>query len=131
MPVSVPLTDDEASRLADEPNIWLATVRTDGRPHLTPVWFVWVADRFWVGTYPNAVKTANLRSNPRLSVALEDGNRPLVAEGTVVLHENLTTLPLAVVRAFSKKYDWTLADESGGLVVIEMTPTKWLRPGGR
>jgi PPOX class probable F420-dependent enzyme len=108
----------------------MATARPGGRPHLTPVWFVWVLDRFWVGTSPDAVKTANLRADPRVSVALEDGNRPLVAEGEARLHDALASLPLAVVDAFSRKYDWTLADEAGGLVVIEMTATKWLRPGG-
>ena len=31
----------DLQRLETEAIIWLATVRSDGRPHLTPIWFVW------------------------------------------------------------------------------------------
>ncbi|MEU7799334.1 pyridoxamine 5'-phosphate oxidase family protein [Micromonospora arborensis] len=39
---SVPPTDVEV-RLARELNVWLCTLRRDGSPHLTPVWFVYLA----------------------------------------------------------------------------------------
>ena len=30
------------ARLGRESTIWLATVRADGRPHLVPLWYVWL-----------------------------------------------------------------------------------------
>jgi F420H(2)-dependent biliverdin reductase len=124
------LPDGFADRLATEQNIWMATTRPDGRPHVTPVWFVWLQNRFWIGTYPKAVKVTNLRANPAMSACLEDGNRPVVAEGRATIHDDVRGLPLPVIAAFQKKYDWSLADEAGGLVVVEMAVTRWIHPGG-
>ncbi len=38
------------ARVHTDKNIWLATVRPDGRPHLTPIWFVFHDAKFWVCT---------------------------------------------------------------------------------
>jgi hypothetical protein len=32
------------------PTHWLATVRPDGRPHVMPVWAIWVDDAFYFVT---------------------------------------------------------------------------------
>jgi PPOX class probable F420-dependent enzyme len=129
-PGTNPPGDADHERLRTEPNIWMATSRPDGRPHLTPVWFVWALDRFWVGTAPGAVKVRNLTANPAVALALESGNRPIVAEGTATIHAGPATVPIAVVEAFRRKYDWALADEAGGLTVVEVAVTRWLHPGG-
>ena len=34
--------DERDERLRTEANVWLATMRPDGRPHVSPIWFVWV-----------------------------------------------------------------------------------------
>ena len=120
------MTPDE--RLDQEGNIWLATTRPDGRPHLTPIWFVYVRNRFWIGTGRDNVKTRNVASNPAVSVALEDGDDPVVAEGTVTIHHEAR--PDDVVDAFQAKYDWDITvspDSDIGIVTLwEITPTKWL-----
>ncbi|MEM8903943.1 MAG: pyridoxamine 5'-phosphate oxidase family protein [Actinomycetota bacterium] len=118
-------------RLSDERNVWLATTRPDGRPHLTPIWFVYLRDRFWIGTGRDNVKTRNVRSDPRVSISLEDGNDPVVAEGTVVVHEQ--ERPPDVVDAFRAKYQWdiTLPDDPdvGAVVLWEVAVRKWLFVG--
>ena len=48
-------TSDE--RLHTESNIWLATVRANGKPHLTPIGFVYVEQAVWVCTGLGAVKS--------------------------------------------------------------------------
>lgn len=58
--------------LAEERVVWLSTVRPDGTPHLVPTWFVWNGDALLVFSKPNAVKVRNLRSNPRLMLAVGD-----------------------------------------------------------
>ena len=58
-------------RLLDaEPVIWLSTVRPDGTPHLVPIWFSWDGERVLIASKPHAKKVANLRSNPRVMLAL-------------------------------------------------------------
>ena len=36
--------------LAGEPNLIFATIRKDGRPQLSPVWFVWRDGAFFIST---------------------------------------------------------------------------------
>lgn len=117
-------------RLATERNVWMCTVRTDGPPHVTPVWFVWVEGRAWCCTTSTAVKVRNLAADPRLSLALEDGNVPVVIEGHAALQAR--PYPAAVVHAFQAKYDWDIRvpDHDGDwATLIEVTPTRWLFAG--
>ncbi len=118
-------------RLISDRNVWLATTRPDGRPHLTPVWFVYVRSRFWIGTGREAVKTKNVVANSTVSVALEDGDRPVAAEGTATVH--VDQRPDDVVDAFAAKYAWdiTVGDDAdvGTVVLWEIEPTKWLFGG--
>ncbi len=115
-------------RLRDERNIWVATVRPDGRTHLAPVWFVYVDERIWIGTGIDSVRVRNLRTNPAASACLEDGDAPIVAEGTVVVHERLR--PDRVVDAFRAKYAWDITidvdDDIGTVVLLELRPHRWL-----
>jgi PPOX class probable F420-dependent enzyme len=119
-----------AERLATEANVWFAAVRPDGRPHLTPIWFVWVDDRMWLCTQDQAVKVRNVRANPKVSVALENGNAPVTGEGVAVVRRR-DAAPPSVRGAFIDKYEWDIASDTDGYgVVIEVTITKWLQPGG-
>src|SRR5438046_6612595 len=45
------------------PTHWLATVRPDGRPHVTPVWAVWVDGAFYFVTGVTTRKRKNLAQN--------------------------------------------------------------------
>ena len=120
------------ARLTEARNVWLATSRPDGRPHLAPVWFVVVDDRLWVCTGLDSVRVRNLRANPSASVSLESGDAPVVAEGTVIIHEALheTGQPMTVIDAFRTKYDWDITveidDDLGRLALLEFRPHRWL-----
>jgi hypothetical protein len=115
-------------RLATERNLWLATVRSDGRPHVAPVWFVYVDDRIWIGTGRTSVRVRNLREHPEASAALEGGDAPVVAEGTVLLHDEHRPPP--VVEAFDAKYRWDITvdvdDDVGAVTLLELRPHRWL-----
>ena len=115
----------DPARLRDEPNIWLSTTRPDGRPHLVPIWFVFVGDRFYVCTTDKSVKVRNIRARPIATVALESGNQPVIAEGTArVLHR---PYPPSVADEFVRKFDWDLDAEPEYDALVEITPTRWLR----
>ena len=55
------------ARLESEANIWLATVRADGRPHLTPVWFAWHNEKLYACIEAGSVKARNLGQNRRIA----------------------------------------------------------------
>lgn len=113
------------ARLFTERNIWLATVRPDGRPHLVPIWFVWVHERFYICTEGRSVKVKNIAANPRASAALEDGNRPIIAEGRAAILPR--PYPGDVVAEFKQKYGWDIGTDGSYDALIELTPEKWLR----
>ena len=116
-----------AERLATDANVWFAAVRADGRPHLTPIWFVYVDDHMWLCTGIDAVKARLVRANPQVSVALEDGNAPVAGEGTAAVRP-VVEAPPGVRAAFLAKYQWDIAEDPG-CVLIDITITKWLSPG--
>ncbi len=123
----MPLTtqQDIQQRLRDERNIWLATVRPNGAPHLIPIWFVAHDDKIYICTDPDSVKIRNLRENEHAALALEDGLHPLILEGSARLLSR-ANMPAPVVEQFKSKYDWDIADGEQYTIVIEITPTKRL-----
>ena len=65
---------------------WIATVRRDGRPHVTPLVAVWLDEALYFCTGPAEQKAVNLRSNRQvvLSTGCNDWDAGLdvVVEGT-------------------------------------------------
>lgn len=108
-------------RLQTEHNIWLATVRSNGRPHLVPIWFVWVDRKLYVCTGAGSVKARNVLDNPQVTASLENGNQPVVIEGQAKPIEYAPTL---VVEAFRRKYDWNIETDNTYDQVIEIEPLK-------
>lgn len=119
--------DSIAQRLSSERNVWLATNRPGRSPHLIPIWFVWIDERFWICT-SESVKTRNIAVDPHVSIALENGNAPAVAEGRCVAHER--PYPADISAAFGEKYQWDinrLDDEDGAFdVLLKVTVTRWV-----
>lgn len=115
-----------AERLEREPNVWLATVRPDGRPHLVPIWFVVDDGRWYICTAPGSVKARNLQANPRVSLALEDGTHPLVVEGEA---RPVDPSP-AVAGKFKVKYDWDIRTDDTYTQVYQIVVTRHLLGGG-
>ena len=108
-------------RLQTEQNLWLATVRLNGSPHLVPIWFVWVAGKIYLCTSADSIKVRNLMQNPHVSIALEDGLHPVVIEG---LAKPIGVTPKPVIAAFKKKYDWDISDDSEYNQVVVIEPKK-------
>ncbi|TDC81793.1 pyridoxamine 5'-phosphate oxidase [Micromonospora sp. KC606] len=64
---------DVQARLRQERNVWLCTLRRDGSPHVTPVWFVRDDGAWWIGCDDRSVKARYVLADPRVSLALGDG----------------------------------------------------------
>jgi PPOX class probable F420-dependent enzyme len=59
-------------RLRSEQVAWLTTVRADGQPQSTPVWFLWDGETFLLYSQPGAQKVRNVTANPKVSLHLGD-----------------------------------------------------------
>ena len=61
----------------------LATINADGSPHQTVVWYMIEGDTVVLNGAAERVWVTNLRRDPRLSLAVEDGYRWMSVRGTV------------------------------------------------
>lgn len=102
---------------------WFASVRPDGRPHLTPVWHVWHNGRIYVSTRSTTVKAANVQANPHVALAAneDDPDDGLLIEGAATFRSELSA---EVTALFAQKYDWLLNTRPDHDVLLEITPTK-------
>lgn len=69
-----------------------ATVRPDGRPHITPVWFDLDGDDVIFTTFQSTVKARDLRRDPRISLCVDDEHAPfsfVLIEGTATLSDRV------------------------------------------
>ena len=133
-------TEWEPTRLVLETAelFWLTTVRSDGRPHVTPVVAVWSQDAIWFSTGAGEQKFANLRANPHVVLTTGcngwDQGLDVVAEGKAVQVTDDTVLE-RVAEAFTAKWDgrWQYTARGGCFhhpggegeaMVFSVTPAK-------
>jgi len=116
-------------RLLAESNIWVATVRPDGRPHLTPVWFAWHDGKAYICIDPKSVKARNLAQNDRIALALEDGSSPIILEGRA-RRLDAAEVPAGVVEEFRRKYAWNIRTDGQYSLLVEVTPDKVMNWSG-
>lgn len=74
--------DDIRQKLTEARNYWVATSSPDGRPHVIPVWGLWLDESFMFSTDLSSRKGRNLAQNPRLVVHLESGDDVVILAGT-------------------------------------------------
>jgi general stress protein 26 len=134
---AVPWTDSLA-RLAAAELAWVVTVRPDGRPHATPMVPVVHEGKVYFHTGSTEVKTANLRSNPRVLVLAGDTGwergLDVAVEGTAAPVTD-DALLRRLAELYRDRWDgrWQLEVENGSVatltadidvVVFEVTPGK-------
>ena len=70
----------------------VATVRTDGRPHIAPVWFALDSETIVFTTGSDTAKARHVRHNPWVSLCVDDERPPfsyVTVEGTATLSDDL------------------------------------------
>ena len=92
-------------RLEAARHYWVATVRPDGRPHVTPIWGVWLDDAFYFDGSPETRRHRNIAQNPAVAIHLEDGADVVIVEGKAGAVENVPhTLATRLAAAYRAKY---------------------------
>ena len=127
------------SALESQAVVWLSSIRPDGRPHVVPLWFHWNGESILVFSKPNAQKVRNLRSDPRVMIAVGDPNAAFDVELVEAIAEIEGNSRRAhIAEAFATKYGRIAA--RAGLTIerfasvyaqpIWIRPTRWLGWGG-
>lgn len=108
-----------SDRMADSRNYWIATTRPDGRPHVAPVWGVWLDETFQFATDPGSRKGRNLAGNRHVAVHLESGDEVVVVEGTVKEITDSTALG-EFADAYEAKYQFRpdVSGERAGVYAV-------------
>jgi PPOX class probable F420-dependent enzyme len=120
-------------RLREDVVIWLTTVRPDGTPEPSPVWFLWEGGTLLIYSQPNRPKIRNLERNPRVALNFDGDKRggdiivltgeARLAPGEPPAHQNA---------AYLAKYEKLIAGigytaeqfAKGYSVPIRVTPSK-------
>lgn len=92
-------------RAAVSRNYWIATVGDDGRPHVMPVWGLWLDGRVYFSTDPSSRKGRNLRARPDVVVHLESGDDVVIIEGVAEAVTDAMTLA-RFADAYDAKYQF-------------------------
>jgi len=103
-----PLTASEVIEMGNSRVLTLAaTVRPDGRPHLSPTDFVAVDGVFYLGVDEATARYRNLKQNPAVTVMLaDDRKRQAMLEGNAKFLDMNSGTAERVLEALKKKYGW-------------------------
>lgn len=87
---------------------WLATIHpskgaAQARPHVMPVWGVWLDDAFFFSTGRKSRKGQNLATNPACTVTNDNGKEAIIIEGKAIQADAAPTLE-RVATVYKKKY---------------------------
>jgi len=91
--------------LCEEKIAWLTTMRSDGMPLPTPIWFLWQDNSFLIYSQPKTKKLRNIANNPRVAINLNTdlwGDRVVVFTGMASVDPSAT--PANEIPAYIEKY---------------------------
>jgi hypothetical protein len=95
---------EAARRLTVSHDYWCATVRPDGRPHVMPVWGVWLDEQVWFSSSRQSRKARNLEMDPGCTLTTDDALNPVVVDGVAARVTDPERIA-AFVGAVNAKYD--------------------------
>jgi hypothetical protein len=116
----------------------LATTRTDGRPHVVPIWFVLDGDTLVFTTGAATVKGRNLQRDPRVCITVDDENPPysfVMIEGVVSLSSDLNEMLPWAIQIGGRYMGADQAEQFGrrnavaGELLVRVTPTNVVAEG--
>ncbi len=111
-------TPEEAGAMK---SYWLATVRDDGRPHVTGVGALWVDGMFYFTSGAGTRKSQNLAENPHCVIAVGLDGLDLVVEGTAA-----KVTDHATVRRLAERYaaqGWPASASDGAITAEYSAPS--------
>ena len=110
----------------------VATVRRDGQPHVTPIWFVMDGDELVFTTGRSSVKGRALLRDGRICLCVDDERPPyafVMIDGTVTLLDDLEQVRYWATRIGGRYMGEERAEEYGasnavpGELVVRVRPT--------
>lgn len=114
--------------------VTFTTIRPDGSPHVTPIWYEYDQGKFycWVGAH--TIKARNVRRDPHVALCIAIHDHPykyVVVEGSCeISHEGVAERARSIaVRYYGEERGARFASETyqeGEAVLLVVTPTRML-----
>lgn len=89
--VALMLSDAARARLESEIVIWFTSVRGDGQPQTSVVWFLFDGDEILVYSKAGTIRNTNVANHPRVALNLDGNGRGgavVTMEGTARIDEH-------------------------------------------
>ena len=118
----------------------LATIRNDGSPHLSPIWYVWDEGKIWIIFGATRLRVRNLTRDPRATICIDEdarlehgftaGAQGAYCRGSVELTRD-AEISERVYRKFMEVYDlvddpaYVVARDAEDRVIAILTPESW------
>jgi nitroimidazol reductase NimA-like FMN-containing flavoprotein (pyridoxamine 5'-phosphate oxidase superfamily) len=115
-----------AERLAKSLQYWVATVRPEERPHVMPVWGLWMDNAFYFSTGSQSRKTKNLEANPECVICSQDSEEAVIVEGAAEKLRDVALIRDFLFR-YEKKYKWDMSGMADGMLSLK-EPVFFVRP---
>jgi len=137
---SLPGAAHAADRLRSDEMIWLTTVRADGQPQTSAVWFHWDGADFLLFSQPTAAKLRNIADDPRVSLNLNAtsyGTDLVIVEARAEVMPDYASGPWPDqerMGAYYAKYERSLREQLGSSpeemaaafsTALRITPSRW------
>ncbi len=113
----------------------LATIDQKGTPHIVPVWYLYSAKKFYIGTNTRTEKAKNIKKNKQVGLCIDIGIQSpdifgVLVQGSakLILDKNLISklakrILLRYFRSLENKSAQELLDDTD--CIIEITPKKF------
>lgn len=109
-------------RLSAARNFWICSTRPNGRPHVAPVWGVWLDSALYFGTDPQSTKAKNLAANPAVTAHLESGDEVVIIEGRAEAVSLSPELAARLDEIYLAKYQMKLSEAGEGAAILVVRP---------
>jgi Pyridoxamine 5'-phosphate oxidase len=105
-------------RLTASRSYWIATSRPEGRPHLAPVWGLWLERQMFFSSGRDSVKARNLAATAQVVVATDNPDEAVIVEGTATELDRADPLFGRFNAAYLAKYDVDVSAMDGPVYCV-------------
>jgi nitroimidazol reductase NimA-like FMN-containing flavoprotein (pyridoxamine 5'-phosphate oxidase superfamily) len=81
----------------------LATIDSSGNPHIVPVWYMYVNEKFYIGTNTKTKKAKNIKKNSKVSFCVDIGIKSPGIFGVMGVGRARLILKIDKVEVLAKK----------------------------
>ncbi|MFC8419618.1 pyridoxamine 5'-phosphate oxidase family protein [Streptomyces sp. NPDC057236] len=112
---------DALERLGTERDVWVSTAHPDHGPHQVPLWFLWDGRAMWMCTGATSVTARNVRTEPRVRLALPDSFDVVLLQGEAECFPD-REVPDDAAAAFADKFGWDPRTEEAPFLYVRVVP---------